>query len=63
MIQKDVGLGDEMAKWLLRDMGIIEGFVYFRSCVVQSSPLIFAPNRPFECGPLPKQVPVGTLSF
>ena len=33
--------------------GLPEDFVYFRAlCGVQSSPLVFAPNRAFGCGPL-----------
>ena len=31
----------------------VEGFMSSRTrCVVQSPPLVFAPNRAFECGPL-----------
>ena len=41
-----------------------EIFVYFRAlCGVQSSPLVFAPNRAIVWGPLEWQAPVNTLWF
>ena len=44
--------------------GLHEDFVYFRAlCGVQSSPLIFAPNRAFVWGPLQWQAPGETLFF
>ena len=44
--------------------GLLEDFAPFRTlCGVQSSPLIFAPNRAFVCGPLQWQAPGETLYF
>ena len=44
----------------LRDMDFVDGFVSFRTlCGMQSSPLGFASNYRFECGPLPRQTPGG----
>ena len=41
-----------------------EDFVYSRAlCGVQSSPLVFAPNRAIVWGPLPCQTPGETLYF
>ena len=41
-----------------------EIFVSFRAlCGVQSSPLVFAPNRAIVWGPLEWQAPVNTLWF
>ena len=43
-------------------MGFVESFMSFRIlCVVQSPPLVFAPNRAFECDPLLAQTPGRTL--
>ena len=37
----------------LTDMDFVEGFMSFRIlCVVYSLPLVFAPNRAFDGGPL-----------
>ena len=44
--------------------GLPEDFVYFRAlCGVQSSLLVFAPNRTFVSGPLEGQTPGETLCF
>ena len=44
--------------------GLLEDFVSFRFlCGVQSLSLVFAPNRAFECGPLPGQARGETLYF
>ena len=48
----------------LTDMGFVEGFVHLRTqCGVQSSPLVFTPNRAFDYGSLPGQEPGGSLCF
>ena len=44
--------------------GLPEDFVYFRAlCRVQSSPLVFAPNRAIVWGSLQWQAPVKFLCF
>ena len=44
--------------------GLPEDFVYFHTLSgVQSSPLVFAPNRAFVCSLLQGQAPKETLCF
>ena len=66
----DVSPQDEMANpqgmkmFTVERHELPEDFVYFRTlCGVQSSPLVFAPNRAFVCGPLQGQAPGETLCF
>ena len=64
MAEVQVSPQDEMANpqgmkmFAVERHGLPEDFVSFRAlCDVQSSPLVFAPNRAFECGPLQGQAP------
>ena len=60
---KDANLED-MTMFAVERHGFPEDFVYFRAlCGVQSSPLVFAPDRAIVWGPLQWQVPVNTLCF
>ena len=44
--------------------GLLVNFIYFRTlCEVQSSPLVFTPNRAFNCSPPQGQAPGVTLCF
>ena len=57
MAHREIGPRDEMANppgmkvFAVERRGLLEEFVSFRalSCGVQLSPLVFAPNRAFEC--------------
>ena len=68
--EKEVNPQDNMSKpqgvkvFTVERHGLLEDFVHIRSlCDVQSSPLVFAPNRAFVCGPLQRQAPGKTLCF
>ena len=68
--RNEVNPQDNMAKpqgvkvFTVERYGLPEDFVHIRFlCDVQSSPLVFAPNRAFVCGPLQRQAPGKTLCF
>ena len=70
MAETEVSTQDEMANpqgmkvFAVERHGLSEDFVSSRAmCGVQSSPLVFAPNRAFGCGPLQGQPPGKTLVF
>ena len=51
--QEDMANPQGMKVFVVERPGLPEHFVYFPApCGVQSSPLVFAPNRPFVRGPL-----------
>ena len=56
---------EDMTMFAVERHGLPEHFVSFRGlCGVQSSPLVFAPNRAIVWGPLQQwQAPVNTLCF
>ena len=69
MAEMEVSPQDEMANlqgvkvFAVEEHGLPEDLVSFRVCRVQSSPLVFAPNRALGCGPLQSQAPRETLCF
>ena len=62
--QEDRANPQGMKVFAVERCGLPQYFVSFRTpCGVQSSPLVFAPNRVFVCGPLQWQAPGATLCF
>ena len=59
--QKKMSNPQCMERFAVERHGLPEDFVFFHAlCGVQSSPLVFAPNRPIVWGPLVQTVVVGT---
>ena len=62
--QHEVTNSQDMKVFAVEKHVLPEDFEYFRNLRrVQSSPLVFAPNRAFGCGPLQGQAPGVTLCF
>ena len=63
-LQEDMASLQDMKVFAVERYGFPGDFVFFRAlCGVQSSPLVFAPNRAIIWGPLQWQGPVETLCF
>ena len=62
--QDEMANSQGMKVFAVERHGLSEAFMYFRVlCGVQSSPLVFASNRAFGCGPLQGQAPGEPLCF
>ena len=63
--QEEMANPQGMKAFAIERHGLPEDFVFFPTmCGVQSSPLVFAPNRALVCGPLLQlQAPGETLCF
>ena len=60
--QIDIAYPQDIKMFAVEKHRLPEDFVYFRAlCGIQSSPLVFAPNRKIFRGPLQWQAPVETL--